>query len=51
MTGGAQGLGAAMCHELADAGATLVMADRSEHVHRTRSEMREARATPNGKRT
>jgi NAD(P)-dependent dehydrogenase (short-subunit alcohol dehydrogenase family) len=45
VTGAAQGLGAAICRELADAGATLAMADRCERVHQTRSEMVEVRAT------
>jgi NAD(P)-dependent dehydrogenase (short-subunit alcohol dehydrogenase family) len=45
VTGAAQGLGAAICRELADAGATVAMADRSERVHQTRSELVEARAT------
>ncbi len=44
VTGAAQGLGAAICRELADAGATLAMVDRSERVHETRSAL-EARAT------
>jgi NAD(P)-dependent dehydrogenase (short-subunit alcohol dehydrogenase family) len=33
VTGAAQGLGAAICQELADAGATLAMADRNDAVH------------------
>jgi NAD(P)-dependent dehydrogenase (short-subunit alcohol dehydrogenase family) len=45
VTGAAQGLGAAICRELADAGATLAMADRSERVHATRNDLGEARAT------
>ena len=45
VTGAAQGLGAAICRELADAGATLAMADRSERVHETRKALAEARAT------
>ncbi len=45
VTGAAQGLGAAICRELADAGATLAMADRSERVHETRKALGEARAT------
>jgi NAD(P)-dependent dehydrogenase (short-subunit alcohol dehydrogenase family) len=45
VTGAAQGLGAAICRELADAGATLAMVDRSERVHETRSGLVEARAT------
>jgi NAD(P)-dependent dehydrogenase (short-subunit alcohol dehydrogenase family) len=44
VTGAAQGLGAAICRELADAGATLVMTDRSERVHERVKEL-EARAT------
>ncbi|HTI46940.1 MAG TPA: SDR family oxidoreductase [Casimicrobiaceae bacterium] len=35
VTGGARGLGAAICGELADAGATLLVADRSERAHET----------------
>jgi NAD(P)-dependent dehydrogenase (short-subunit alcohol dehydrogenase family) len=45
VTGAAQGLGAAICRELADAGATLAMVDRSQRVHETRSGLGEARAT------
>ncbi|HSV18279.1 MAG TPA: SDR family oxidoreductase [Casimicrobiaceae bacterium] len=35
VTGGGQGLGAAICAELADAGATLLVVDRSERAHET----------------
>ncbi len=45
VTGAAQGLGAAICDELADAGATLVMVDRSGRVHERIRELVEVRAT------
>ena len=35
VTGGGQGLGAAICHELATAGATILVADRSERANKT----------------
>jgi NAD(P)-dependent dehydrogenase (short-subunit alcohol dehydrogenase family) len=35
VTGGARGLGAAICAELAEGGATLLVADRSEGAHET----------------
>src|SRR5512144_875237 len=48
VTGAAQGLGAAMCSELADAGATVAMVDRSERVHDRVRELVEARVTGAG---
>ena len=35
VTGGGHGLGAAICHELATAGATILVADRSERANKT----------------
>jgi NAD(P)-dependent dehydrogenase (short-subunit alcohol dehydrogenase family) len=35
VTGGGQGLGAAICHELATAGATILVADRSDRADQT----------------
>ena len=40
VTGGAQGLGEAIVTELAEAGATVLVADRSERVHETVSALR-----------
>jgi NAD(P)-dependent dehydrogenase (short-subunit alcohol dehydrogenase family) len=39
VTGGAQGLGFAICRELASAGATLMIADRNEKVHEVAREL------------
>ena len=44
VTGGGQGLGAAICAELAAAGATLLVADRSERAHETVTAARSAGA-------
>jgi NAD(P)-dependent dehydrogenase (short-subunit alcohol dehydrogenase family) len=40
VTGGGQGLGAAICAELASAGATVLVADRSERAHEVVAEIR-----------
>ena len=45
VTGGGQGLGAAICSELASAGATLLIADRSERAHSTAETLRSDGAT------
>ena len=45
VTGGARGLGAAICAELAEARATLLVADRSERAHETVQAARAAGVT------
>jgi NAD(P)-dependent dehydrogenase (short-subunit alcohol dehydrogenase family) len=40
VTGGGQGLGEAICHELAQAGAALLVADRGERAHETAAAIR-----------
>ena len=45
VTGGGQGLGAAICGELAQAGATVLVADRSESAHGTAQALRGQGAT------
>ena len=45
VTGGGQGLGAAICAELADGGATVLVADRSERAHATVQAVRDAGGT------
>jgi NAD(P)-dependent dehydrogenase (short-subunit alcohol dehydrogenase family) len=46
VTGAAQGLGAAICQELADAGATLAMADRNDAVHAFAEKLRSPQRPP-----
>jgi NAD(P)-dependent dehydrogenase (short-subunit alcohol dehydrogenase family) len=45
VTGGGQGLGAAICSELANAGATVLVADRSERAEITAAALRDGGAT------
>jgi NAD(P)-dependent dehydrogenase (short-subunit alcohol dehydrogenase family) len=46
VTGAAQGLGAAICQELADAGATLAMADRNDAVRAFAEKLRSPQRPP-----